>query len=445
MSAVKTNIPWDASCGKRLKQRRMACGLSQGQLCQEARIPGIRILAQFECGSNSPKQDRFEAICRALGVEASEILNPPQEITVEAVEAVDSEQDDPGAVSESTDAAQTAPVLFPGNSVGERLRFIREKNNLSRSFVAEFISVSGAMVGRYENGLNMISEKGLKTFAELYSCDVMELVTPNELEAIRQHDADPMVIRNRGNQAAAAGHGKKKKRVSKAQKKKPAGFKKEGVQKPQKPHDSGNGEASRSPVKASGGSAQTPPLKKESSLPKVEAEQNPEPKPASSNEVQTVSVPEGFISIPEKDPLFPDGEPEIEKIEGNALELMLLIRKKRQEKGISEAAIATAAGMDPEEYLEYEKAQRDITISQFSFIAKTLMIAPFALIRDSFRKEWITFWGEGPKETCAAVGACVVNALPYRYKDGDGFVHIYGDSENLKLIFRNLHISGRFA
>lgn len=442
MSAVKTNIPWDASCGKRLKQRRMACGLSQGQLCQEARIPGIRILAQFECGSNSPKQDRFEAICRALGVEASEILNPPQEITVEAVEAVDSEQDDPGAVSESTDAAQTAPVLFPGNSVGERLRFIREKNNLSRSFVAEFISVSGAMVGRYENGLNMISEKGLKTFAELYSCDVMELVTPNELEAIRQHDADPVVIRNRGNQSG------QKKSTKKDRKKKPVKTQKKKIQKSTKT------QKDPSAAGTSDSSVQTTSLKTDIGLAEASAsESGSKPEPAADFGNVTIVIPESVentgslfnVVEPAKDPLFPDGEPEIEKINGNALELMLLIRKKRQEKGLSESVIASAAGMTTEEYCEYEKAKRDITISQFSLIAKALMIAPFALIRDSFRKEWITFWGEGPKETCAAVGACVVNAFPYRYKDGDGYVHIYGDSENLKLIFRNLHISGRFA
>lgn len=439
-----TSIPWSAACGQRLKKKRMECGLSQGQLCQEARIPGIRILSQFECGANSPKQDRFEAICKALGITASEILDGTGAETVETdviSEVPDSKQEE-SAAPESTNPVQDGFELFPGNSVGERLRFARERNNLSRTFVAEFISVSGAMVGRYEGGLNMISEKGLRTFAELYSCSVENLATEEELAAIRQHDADPVVIRNRGNQSG------QKKSTKKDRKKKPVKTQKKKIQKSTKT------QKDPSAVGTSDSSVQTTSLKTDIGLAEASAsESGSKPEPVADFGNVTIVIPESVentgslfnVVEPAKDPLFPDGEPEIEKINGNALELMLLIRKKRQEKGLSESVIASAAGMTTEEYCEYEKAKRDITISQFSLIAKALMIAPFALIRDSFRKEWITFWGEGPKETCAAVGACVVNALPYRYKDGDGFVHIYGDSENLKLIFRNLHISGRFT
>jgi transcriptional regulator with XRE-family HTH domain len=61
--------------GQRIKTARMEHGLSQGQLCERARIPSTKIVSKFELGLDVPKDDRLKKIADTLHVSAEYILD----------------------------------------------------------------------------------------------------------------------------------------------------------------------------------------------------------------------------------------------------------------------------------------------------------------------------------------------------------------------------------
>ena len=385
---VKTNINWNEECGKRLKEARLKRGLSQGQICENARIPAIRVLSQFESGANSPKMDRLQAICRAIGVDVEYILNGVKK----------------DEVSRHVEEHKKESLLFPGSSVGERLTYIRKKNGLSRSFLSEFVGISSTMLCRYETGKNQLSELRLGDFAALYSCKVGNLVSDEELAEIRRYDRDPGVIQARRAQEIykeqrEAVKAKKEKQAAKA-----AARKQEKAEKVEKSDLSSKGK-----------------------------DNDP-----------------GHDELPVKPAAEPAAEPKNELPEsskplcGNALEVAFICRTERAAKGIDAKDMAEKAGIPYDRYCAFEAGRQDICLTELFSLCRVLMISPTGLIKRAYTEDWHTFLAENPKELCAAIGACVGNQLEYSWCGEETF-HVYGKRDVIEKIFQNLHIAGKFV
>lgn len=127
-------------------------------------------------------------------------------------------------MSTGTNSAAAAAILFPGSNAGERLKYIRKKSDLSRAVVAGTadVHITQNMLTSWESGRINISEEDLRALAKMYACKVENLVTPEELQAIRAYDRDPKVMnlrramrksgedkRNRKDAGKAKSHAKK--------------------------------------------------------------------------------------------------------------------------------------------------------------------------------------------------------------------------------------------
>ena len=384
-------LEWNKECGRRIKEIRRKKGMSQGQLCYAAKIPGIRLLSRIESGGRNPQEENLKAICSVLNTTPSYILYGEED--TEQVEAITEEK--PQAEQESTDhinANAGKTELFPGNSVAERLKFLRKKEGLSQQALAELadFDVCDSMISYIEHGKSNISESQLLAFATLFSCRVENLATEQELEEIRKNDRDPRTILLR---KAWETRRKKAKNA---------------------PADQTVTEnAPKDPIVQS------------------LADQGPEDttdEPAKMNE-QVKETDEAKTQV-----------------SGNALDFAAYVSRERKKREMTVEAMAERLGMTSEEYIKYEKGRKEFTISHLSVLGKILQISPYRMIQDSFTKSWHLYASDDLKDLYAAYGACAQNGIEHISEIAEnGVLHVYGDLYEIKKIFTNLRIGGSLS
>lgn len=74
--------------------------------------------------------------------------------------------------------------------IGEKIKYIREMENMTQADVAKFLGVDQSMISKYENGERAISSDSLNKLATLFCCPVKTIITescilPTEKVAFR--------------------------------------------------------------------------------------------------------------------------------------------------------------------------------------------------------------------------------------------------------------------
>ena len=177
--ASKT-IPWNAEAGQRVKQARKNMQWAQGQLCEAARIRRNMLVA-IENGSRAPQQDRLKQIAKALGVNAEWLIYGDKNVN------------EPDVIDVASSVVEEAPAvtaLFPGDNVGARLKYARNKAGITLKLIAEAsdIGVSYLSIRNYESGKHRVPFSRLQIFAREYGCEVENLATREEIEALKAYE-----------------------------------------------------------------------------------------------------------------------------------------------------------------------------------------------------------------------------------------------------------------
>ena len=60
---------------------------------------------------------------------------------------------------------------------GEKIKYLREMENITQANVAKFLSVEQSMISKYENGKRAISSDSLNKLATLFCCPVKTIIT----------------------------------------------------------------------------------------------------------------------------------------------------------------------------------------------------------------------------------------------------------------------------
>ncbi len=61
--------------------------------------------------------------------------------------------------------------------IGEKIKYIREMENMTQADVATFLGVDQSMISKYENGERAISSDSLNKLATLFCCPVKTFIT----------------------------------------------------------------------------------------------------------------------------------------------------------------------------------------------------------------------------------------------------------------------------
>ena len=61
--------------------------------------------------------------------------------------------------------------------IGEKIKYIREMENMTQADVAKFLGVDQSMISKYENGERTISSDSLNKLATLFCCPVKTIIT----------------------------------------------------------------------------------------------------------------------------------------------------------------------------------------------------------------------------------------------------------------------------
>ncbi len=64
--------------------------------------------------------------------------------------------------------------------IADNIKFYRERNNLQKKEVAEYVGVSAASVTHWEDGSNSIDINKLAILCDLFNCKLSEIVTSRE-------------------------------------------------------------------------------------------------------------------------------------------------------------------------------------------------------------------------------------------------------------------------
>lgn len=172
--------------GNRIKFARRARGLNQGQLCDRAHIPSIKLVSKFELGLDVPKGERLKLIAKALGVTEDYILKG--EVKVKVEQTTDTRRQATAILftkkEEKTEKAPERPVPWDGFywAKGAYLKELRNKNKLTLHDVAELVGFCGkrstidTKVYAWEKGKCRIAKQNLDTLSHLYGVSFDELV-----------------------------------------------------------------------------------------------------------------------------------------------------------------------------------------------------------------------------------------------------------------------------
>lgn len=186
--------------GARIKFARRARGLNQGQLCDRARIPSIKIVSKYELGLDIPRGERLTLICKALGVtehyilegetmamSVSETVKKPQLVT--AIQPVETKE--PDGVEESAKPEEPKKKAFSYVDKRttyvwpncEKLKELRMKHKLSQADVALLCGIEAksktglkSTISLWETGRSRIAPSHLRILSEYYSVPYDELV-----------------------------------------------------------------------------------------------------------------------------------------------------------------------------------------------------------------------------------------------------------------------------
>ena len=211
--------------GHRIKFARRKRGLNQGQLCDRARIPSIKIVSKFELGLDVPKGERLRLIADALGVTENYIIEgegekmamntqvkkvepvmPATEAPVQAKTVVVKEEP-PADVSAKDDKTNAAPAktvkakaaktkaakaktkakekalrkkagyVWPNS---EKMKELRQQGGLSITEIADFCGLTWQSVKNWETQKNKVSLHDAAKLAGLYGVTVDEIVLLKE-------------------------------------------------------------------------------------------------------------------------------------------------------------------------------------------------------------------------------------------------------------------------
>ena len=210
--------------GRRIKFARKERGLNQGQLCERARIPSIKVVSKFELGLDVPKGERLKLIADALGVsedyiikgeddmamntkdKAVEIVEPVTEVPVQDT-ADAAKEDTPADTPAEESKAETAPAKTPKAKAAkskakaakarakedtlrkkagyawpnaDRMKMLRQQGGLSITEIADFCGVTWQSVKNWEDQKYRVSLHDAAKLAGLYGVNIEEIVLLKE-------------------------------------------------------------------------------------------------------------------------------------------------------------------------------------------------------------------------------------------------------------------------
>ena len=67
-------------------------------------------------------------------------------------------------------------------TIGAKVKFLREKANLTQKQLAEYLSVDQSLISKFENGERSINSDALNKLADLFCCTVELLNSENSIQ-----------------------------------------------------------------------------------------------------------------------------------------------------------------------------------------------------------------------------------------------------------------------
>ena len=396
---IKTSINWSADAGKRVKQARMAKHWEQGQLCEKARIPGRNVLAAIENGSRPPKAERLEEIAKALGVDADWLVHgdpEPEVIDVQATEII-----------EAPTTAKPEDVLFPGSTVGERLKYARTQAGLSAALVGGVLGISDVSIRNNEEGRTRIPYSRLEACAREYGCKVENLATVDECKEMRAYEANNAKMLQCVKKAGDA-------------------------------HKANREKAKQEKAKAARKLSKAP-----KGLIPVEAAKPVTEKTARKAETVERLYVQPVQPQPAKAPVIAAAPTEEhETLTFSTENVGKSFKAYRVGSRLSCEEMASRARLSVERYIRCEEGTERVTPLEFILLCHASRLNPDRMMAEAMTCRWVTFYSDKPVEVYAVLGLCVDHNFEYENHVGSGKVIAYCDPDYFEGLLRNLGIQG---
>lgn len=423
---IQVYVPyWNKALGIKLRKAREQHGYSAEQFATLIGIDNIFLYQRVEKGKKKPTNEQCGRIMARLGLTPEALFGP--EWTKFVVKAETPEDDDkapegteapeattdPAAPEATTDSASEPTEEEKPQTIASRFREARLKSGLTCAQVVSRIGITKQTLRNYETGKTMPPREAVLKLAKVYGMNAYDLVPK-------------------------AAYIKLRKTYDK------------------KPTDA--------PVKADAeepmaGPAAEIAVEQVSDVPDSPATaETADDRAGLPEKAEPAAViPEGIVTVPVIReisvplPETPDGTPawttddEAKPFSEETRRMGECLAFKRRMMRLDEADVADAAGITPEKYRAIERGTADITLTQFTRLAKVLKLVPENAAKEVFACKWRDFYKDQPKDFYTLLGACVDHQIPYEISENYSSISVYAPSDILKTLVKTLEIKGSFC
>ena len=432
---IQVHVPyWNKALGIKVRKAREQHRYSVEDFTALIGMENILLYQRVEKGKRRPTDEQCARIMARLDLTPEALFGPEWAKFVVKAETPEDEKDapegteapeattdptapeattDPAAPETTTDPAAPAPEEEKPQTIASRFREARLKSGLTCAEVVSRIGITKQTLRNYETGKTMPPREAVLKLAKVYGMNAYDLVPK-------------------------AAYIKLRKTYDK------------------KPTDA--------PVKADAeepmaGPAAEIAVEQVSDVPDSPATaETADDRAGLPEKAEPAAViPEGIVTVPVIReisvplPETPDGTPawttddEAKPFSEETRRMGECLAFKRRMMRLDEADVADAAGITPEKYRAIERGTADITLTQFTRLAKVLKLVPENAAKEVFACKWRDFYKDQPKDFYTLLGACVDHHLPYEISENYSSISVYAPSDILKTLVKTLEIKGSFC
>ena len=428
---IQVHVPyWNKALGIKVRKAREQHRYSVEDFTALIGMENILLYQRVEKGKRRPTDEQCARIMARLDLTPGALFGPEWAKFVVKAETPEDEKDapegteapeattDPTAPEATTDPAAPAPEEEKPQTIASRFREARLKSGLTCAEVVSRIGITKQTLRNYETGKTMPPREAVLKLAKVYGMNAYDLVPKAAYIKLRK---------NYEGKNTASG--------------------------------------TAAPVKAD---AEEPMA---GTAAEIAVEQDVSEVPDSPATAETADdrtglpekaapaavMPEGFATVPVIReisvplPETPDGTPawttddEAKPFSEETRRMGECLAFKRRMMRLDEADVTDAAGITPEKYRAIERGTADITLTQFTRLAKVLKLVPENAAKEVFACKWRDFYKDQPKDFYTLLGACVDHQIPYEISENYSSISVYAPSDILKTLVKTLEIKGSFC
>ena len=405
----QVHVPyWNKALGLKVRRAREQHGYSVEEFTALIGMENIFLYQRVEKGKRKPTDEQASKIMARLDLTPEALFGPVWAKFVVKAETPGDEDKAPEGAEVPDSASESAEEERP-QTIAERFSEARLKSGLTCAEVVSRIGITKQTLRNYETGKTMPPREAVLKLAKVYGMNAYDLVPK-------------------------AAYIKLRKTYDK------------------KPTDA--------PVKADAeepmaGPAAEITVEQVSDVPDSPATaETADDRTGLPEKAEPAAVmPEGIVTVPVIReisvplPETPDGTPAWTTADDEAKPFSEETRRmgeclafKRRMMRLDEADVADAAGITPEKYRAIERGTADITLTQFTRLAKVLKLVPENAAKEVFACKWRDFYKDQPKDFYTLLGACVDHHLPYEISENYSSISVYAPSDILKTLVKTLEI-----